>query len=94
MNTITFMFNQLRGLSVDTELLEACDWDSEVANSMIDILNESFEKNKNMFSDLHSAKDIIRKDLLSSVSEERADVLLKIFCLIFENESKNLTDMC
>ena len=94
MNTITFMFNQLRGLSVDTELLESCDWDDEVANSMINFLNESFEKNKDKLSNLSSAKSIIRKDLLSKVPEERVDILLKIFCLIFENESKNLTDMC
>ena len=94
MDTISFIFSQLRNVSVDTELLEACDWNDNIANSMIDLLNESFEKNKSRITNFNTAESIIREDLLSKIDEQKVNILLKVLVLVFENESKNLIDVC
>ena len=94
MNTITFIFNQLKSISIDTELLEACEWDRDIADSMMESLHTSFEKNKSNFKDLKSAESLIREDLLEQIDEKKADILLSVLRLIFKNESESLIDIC
>ena len=57
-------------------------------------LIESFEKNKSRITNFNTAESIIREDLLSKIDEQKVNILLKVLVLVFENESKNLIDVC
>lgn len=76
------LFNNIRALSIHTELLESCDWDEQECNNVIEIATAVF--NKLRLPDIPCdykffVDNVIRKALLEeNLSEQQVNLIIKI----------------
>lgn len=79
MKSVSFLFDQLRSLSFDTELLEASDWSDKKASESMDRLRNLILKYENKCQSIEDLERNIRIDLKETNTEQSIEALLKIF---------------
>lgn len=80
MNPIVYIFNSLKYLHSETELLEACEWDEKRAMYVKESLDSCIKdiiESKKIFSPKTLVVEI-RKKMLDTISEKELDICLHI----------------
>jgi len=86
-NPIVYIFNSLKSLHHETELLEACEWDDKrvlYVKESLDSCITNIINSKQVFSPLTLMKEI-RKKMLNTISEKELDICLHIVEGLLDN---------
>jgi|TARA_E500000331_G_C16896959_1_gene557272 hypothetical protein len=87
MNPLEYLFKSLRSLHVETELLEACNWDEDRVSYVKDLFESAM--GEILSSSLtFTREEIVREikyKMLESISEKELEVCLHIINGILEN---------
>ena len=80
MNPLEFLFNSLNSLNIETELLEACEWDEDRVEYVKDCLEKSMSEilTSNKVSPLKDIIEDMREKMLENISEKEIKACLHI----------------
>ncbi len=92
MNPVSFLFGQLKNLSLDTELLEASDWSDEIAQKSFKDLQDAILKYEKENLSVDELELSVKKDLEDTNPKHRVDVLIKILRIVIQSELKNIAE--
>ena len=92
MNPVSFLFDQLKSLSLSTELLEASDWSDKEASDSITEMRSLILKHENQCQSIEELEECVYRDLQKKNSKQKSDVLIKIFRTITDQSLDNFRE--
>ena len=87
MNYYDLIINNLKSVGLQTELLEACDWDEELLEAQMSIFSEVI---KGFYFPKTFTWDMMKVSMRQALKNRIETNLVEIFITILENEKDNI----
>lgn len=87
MNYYDLIMNNLKGVGLQTMLLEACDWDEDLLKEQMEIFSETI---KGFYFPANFTWDMMKVSIRQTLKNRLQTNLVEIFISILENEKDNI----